>query len=184
MTSPASNGGRGFDRRLRELLLDGVQVAAAQVRLSDGWAGSPWGWLLGVSSRVRGQAMREIMAHVIGMSLGPVVPDLGLRWKDNLLHLDGWEFTVKTSTLWSEGHYTFQQIRPSADPFILWGMSPDCVHMWVGTAQELRTLTTAQHGEDSRWLEMQPDDKRLAGGTLAKGLTALYNYLRMEDNAT
>ena len=91
---------------------------------------------------------------------------------------------IKTSTLWSGEHYTFQQIKDGLwDYLICVGISPEYDHLWIADYDSLK-YTSGQHtgaqATETKWIMISPQEKNhpfLKGGTIEEGLKAIHDAL-------
>ena len=87
---------------------------------------------------------------------------------------------IKTSTLWSGEHYTFQQIKNGLwDYLICVGISLEEDHLWITDYNSLE-YTPGQHtgaqATETKWIMINPQEKNhpfLKGGALEEGLKAI-----------
>lgn len=96
---------------------------------SDLWKNSPFEWVLQLPARKKGKLGRQLLASwlaakdISGETSGDASETLII--KNN-------RFAIKFSTIWANGVYKFQQIRPDGyDYVICLGISPFEAHCWV-----------------------------------------------------
>jgi len=143
---------------------------------SDPWAGSPFAWIRGESSRRKGK-IGELLVEEWLRSNDLDVSPTGDSEADRVVN--GKRVEIKFSTLWEQGFYKFQQIRDQDyDYIICLGVSPDEVHCWVIPKDVARQLAPSQHagkqGKDTAWLTVDPNAPpeilRQYGGSLEQAL--------------
>ena len=124
------------------------------------WEGSPFAWIRQRPSRQRGSIAEKLVAGFLAAKDFDVVrsPD---SEADRVI--DGLRTEIKSSTLWKNGSYRFQQLRDqNYDVAICLGVSPFNAHCWVipksdimknwGTAEGLSSQHGGQAGTDTAWL--------------------------------
>ena len=100
---------------------------------------------------------------------------------------------IKSSTLWKQGVYKFQQLRDqNYEIAICLGISPFEAHCWVlpkplimqmwGAKGGLQSQHGGRQGTDTAWLSVDPGNVpawlRACGGSLSDGLAQLQTLLR------
>src|SRR5581483_11075283 len=89
---------------------------------NDLWEYSPFEWVLHLSPRQKGKLAGDLIRYWLnskGLQLDPV------KDSSEMISLNGLRFAIKFSTLWTNGIYKFQQIRPKGfDYLICLGISP------------------------------------------------------------
>ena len=134
------------------------------------WIHSRYGWMRVLSSATRGKLGRQLAWGLIDRVLSCQVE--GNRWG---LVVNNKRISVKTSMLWEKGNYKFEQLKKTqgeheVDFFFLLGISPNNVHVWV-VASRYYEKFKKQHGEDSRWFGIDPQnpeawEEYIVGGEL------------------
>ena len=126
------------------------------------WAGSPFAWIVTIrSSRQRGKIGEQLVSGWCAAK-GLDVTGSGSSDFDRVIH--GHRAEIKFSTLWSVGHYVFQQFRDQDyDIAIFLGLSPFDAECWVVPKDVLMRHVighTGQHGgrtaRDTAWLHVRP----------------------------
>lgn len=129
----------------------------------DAWRGSPFNWIRSRPSRQRGTIGEKLVSGYLACKGFDVTrsPDAEA---DRIV--GGKRVEIKTSTLWKNGSYRFQQLRDQDYEFaVCLGISPFDAHCWVLPKGEIdrRRLTgdiPAQHGgaagKDTAWLDARP----------------------------
>ena len=137
------------------------------------WPGSPFAWLLELSSGSRGAIARNL---VQGWAA-----DLGLTAtqethnNQRYVVVDGLRIQVKMSTLWENGTYRFQQIRDQPyDYLFCLGISPNDVHAWLIPKDDLLMHLRGDHGQhtgagarETYWIVGMPGGSELGLITMA-----------------
>jgi hypothetical protein len=142
------------------------------------WDGSPFEWILRQSSRRRGAIGEKLVA---GWSAAKDFDVLKPRNSDADRIINNVRVEIKTSTLWENGQYKFQQIRDQEYDFLFaLGISPFDAHAWLIPKHALmngrKIGLTGQHtgaqGTDTSWLGFRattpPDWLDPYGGSLSK----------------
>ncbi len=136
---------------------------------NDLWKGSPFEWLTQIPARQKGALGSRLVASWCaskGLSTE--------RSKDsgeNLI-INGAKIAIKFSTLWSNGSYTFQQIRRDGyDHVLCFGISPNDVHCWIFDKEYAIENALSQHkGGNEYWIKINPTEPqewvKSCGGTL------------------
>ncbi len=145
------------------------------------WEGSPFAWIKNrPSARQKGAICEKLVAGFLAAKDFDVArsPD---SEADRIV--SGLRIEIKSSTLWENGSYRFQQLRDqNYDIAICLGISPFEAHCWVlpksvimagwGTLEGLSSQHRGQAGTDTAWLQVYPDNVQSwllpYGGTLAK----------------
>lgn len=150
---------------------------------NDPWVGSPFAWIRMRPSRQVGKIGEQLVAGWCAAK-GFDVTSSGDSEADRVIA--GRRVEIKTSTLWGNGVYKFQQIRDQNYEFaICLGISPFDAHCWVISKDVLRRHVighTPQHtgkgGTDTFWLSFEasnpPEWLAPCGGRLA----AAYEIMR------
>lgn len=93
------------------------------------WDGSPFEWILRVSSRRRGAIGEKLVA---GWCAAKDFDVLKPRNSDADRIINNVRVEIKMSTLWENGQYKFQQIRDQEYDFLFaLGISPFDAHAWL-----------------------------------------------------
>jgi len=117
---------------------------------SDLWKGSPFEWIVQLPARSKGKLARRLISTWF-VSKGLQID----RIKDSseVITIKNLQFAIKFSTLWTTGHYKFQQIRKSGPDFVIcFGISPFEVHCWVLNKEYAIKNGTQQHKGASEYL--------------------------------
>ena len=89
------------------------------------------------------------------------------------------KFSIKFSTLWSQGSYRFQQIREKGfDYLICFGISPFEAHCWVFEREFAISNASQQHkGGSEYWFSIDPNNQpewtKNCGGSLGEAYQVL-----------
>lgn len=149
------------------------------------WEGSPFAWIRSRPSRQRGAIFEKLVAGFLAAKDFDVVrsPD---SEADRVIN--GLRTEIKSSTLWKNGGYKFQQFRDqNYDVAVCLGVSPFDAHCWVipkslimqnwGTAEGLSSQHGGRLGTDTAWLSVDPENVqswlRQYGGTLGDAAAVL-----------
>lgn len=154
------------------------------------WRDSPFAWIKSRPSRQRGKIAEELVAGLCDME-GLMVarsPD-----SDADLLVEGVRVEVKSSTLWKNGRYKFQQLRDqNYEIAVCLGLSPQKARWWTLPKDVLLQNWEAdspgigsQHGgsagADTAWIDLEPHKPPLwmqpYGGTLEEGMAVLRSLL-------
>lgn len=167
------------DLNLQVLIDTSDTLQAEYVKANDAWEGSPFSWIKNrPSSRQKGAICEKLVSGFLEAKGFRVdrSPD-----SDADRVVNGLRVEIKSSTLWENGGYRFQQLRDQDyDVAICLGISPFAAHCWVlpksvitekwGTP-ELPVQHGGQRGSDTVWLSVNPDNVqgwlRPYGGTLS-----------------
>lgn len=125
--------------------------------VNDPWVGSPFQWILTVSSRSKG-AIGEALVAGWSAAKGFDVVRSGSSQADRVIN--GHRMEIKLSTLWRNGGYKFQQIRDQDYDFAFClGISPFDAHAWLIPKPVLQQHVigrmgqhTGASGGDTAWL--------------------------------
>lgn len=148
---------------------------------SSAWKGSPFGWILFISSRSKGAYGEKFVQELFRDNGFDVKrPKSG---SDHDRVINGHRIEIKMSTLWADKRiYKFQQIRNQEyDHLIFLGLSPNEAHCWLIPKSEFhlgREGVSRQHGgkkgTDTLWIEFDPSKPpnwlKGYGGTLEKAV--------------
>ena len=155
------------------------------LRDDDAWVGSPFAWIKNrPSSRQKGAICEKLVSSFLEAKGFRVdrSPD-----SDADRVVNGLRVEIKSSTLWENGGYRFQQLRDqNYDVAICLGISPFAAHCWVlpksvilkkwGTP-ELPVQHGGQRGSDTVWLSVDPDNVQdwlpPYGGALDEAISTL-----------
>ena len=98
---------------------------------------------------------------------------------------------IKSSTLWEDDSYKFQQIRRSDyDYLICLGIRPGGADLWIAEYKSLVSnwskiggQHTGASAKETKWVSMKPGQERdehniLTGGDIEKGYEVLGNKLK------
>lgn len=123
----------------------------------DPWSGSPFRWILSVSSRQKGAIGEALIA---GWSAAKGFDVLRTGDSDADRIIEGHRVEIKFSTLWANGGFKFQQIRNQKYDFCLClGLSPFDAQAWLLPKSVLLQHVighmgqhTGAGGQDTAWL--------------------------------
>ena len=123
----------------------------------DPWEGSPFAWIMAMSSRRKGKISEQLVAGWCAAK-GLNVVRSGDAEADRII--EGHRVEIKFSSLWESGIYKFQQIRDQNYEYVIClGVCPFDAHCWVIPKDLLREHIighTPQHmgrrGTDTFWL--------------------------------
>lgn len=145
----------------------------------EGWSGSPFAWILTLTSRARGAAGEKIVDSWLTEN-GFEVRRARHSGCDRIV--DGINIEIKFSTLWKSGGYVFQQLRDQDyEAVFCLGISPAQVHAWLIPKSIAWQHSVPQHGgslgTDTKWLGFQaavpPQWMSKYGGSLGDVLNVL-----------
>jgi len=149
---------------------------------SSGWGGSPFEWILKLSSGSKGKLGKRLIYQwcaLKGLSIDSS-PD---SQADMLIN--GHRVEIKFSTLWETGIYKFQQIRDQDYEYaVCLGVSPFEAHCWIASKQVLKKYVighmgqhTGSSGQETAWFAVNPksppDWLLPFGGTLEQAYKVL-----------
>ena len=124
------------------------------------WDDSPFGWFkLDLESREKGAAAEQLVAEFLRQQ-GFTVSQSPDEEAD--LVVDGHRVEVKSSTLWKNGIYKFQQLRDQNYSILLClGISPHEAHAWVTRKadigwDEISGQHTGKDAKDTSWISFSP----------------------------
>ena len=173
------------DSNMRILVEASDILQAEYVKDDDAWVGSPFAWIKNrPSSRQKGAICEKLVSGFL-VAKGFRVDRSPDSDADRVVN--GLRVEIKSSTLWENGGYRFQQLRDqNYDVAICLGISPFAAHCWVlpksllmekwGTP-ELPVQHGGQRGSDTVWLSVEPDNVqdwlRPYGGTLDEAVEVL-----------
>ena len=150
------------------------------------WQDSPFAWIKSRPSRQRGKICEELVAGLCDAD--------GLRVSRSPdseadLLVEGVRVEVKSSTLWKNGRYKFQQLRDQNYQIaVCLGLSPAAAHCWAlpkelllqhwrGGSRGISSQHGGRGGTDTAWIELEPlrppTWMQTYGGSLENGLAAL-----------
>ena len=139
---------------------------------NDPWENSPFEWILKLPPRKKGKLGGNLIASWLagkGMQLEPT------RDSSETMRINGLQFAIKFSTIWTNGIYKFQQIRAQGyDYVICLGISPFDAHCWVFERKFAIEHAKPQHFQGTKvvdyWMEINPHEPKAeirdCGGTL------------------
>jgi len=154
------------------------------------WRNSPFAWIKSRPSRQRGKIAEELVAGLCDVEGLRVArsPD-----SDADLLVEGVRVEVKSSTLWKNGRYKFQQLRDqNYEIAVCLGLSPSNAHCWALPKDVLLQNWDAgspgigsQHGgsagTDTAWIDLDPLQPppwmQPYGGSLEEGMVALCSFM-------
>ena len=128
----------------------------------DPWNGSPFKWILSISSRQKG-AVGEALVAGWSAAKGFDVVRTGDSAADRVI--EGHRVEIKFSTLWASGGFKFQQIRDQRYEYCFCiGVSPFDAQAWLLPKDVLREHVighmgqhTGASGRDTAWLGFPAD---------------------------
>lgn len=137
-------------------LVDSERKAREQ-RLKP-WEGSSLKPLLMLPSSTRGKIAKEVVAGWLS-DAGHDVRRSGSTESDRLV--DGHKVVIKSSTLWDDGTFRFQQFRDQDyEVGICIGIAPADVYVWVAPKETILAETGGQHtgqnASETKWLRVDP----------------------------
>ena len=154
------------------------------------WEGSSFAWIRSRPSRQKGTIGEKLVSRYLKYKGFDVKrsPD---RDADRVINQKRVE--IKSSTLWKNGFYKFQQLRDQNYSFaICLGISPGDVHCWVLPKEVImeqwriggiRSQHGGQDGRDTAWLQVDPDNVqnwlREWGGNLSKATLIITRIIKM-----
>lgn len=127
---------------------------------SDPWLGSPFQWILSVSSRTKGTIGEALVAGWCAAKGFDVTRSPNSQ-ADRIIH--GHRVEIKLSTLWQTGMFKFQQVRDQQYDFLFClGICPFDAYAWLIPKDVLREHVIGhmgQHtgvtGRDTAWISFQ-----------------------------
>lgn len=140
------------------------------------WKGSPFEYVHSLTSRQKGAFGEKLLSDYFIAKGHHVEKPKG---KDYDRLINGYKCEIKMSTLWSGGHYAFQQIRHGDWDYLLClGLSPHAAHFYYAQRDILGYLSgqhTGARGTDTKWMHIRPDvgasqQQKLSGGSLSDGV--------------
>ena len=140
---------------------------------SDMWEGSPFEWVLQFSARQKSTFGRQLV-DAWCQSKG-LITEKPKESSESLI-INGKKFSIKFSTLWTNGIYKFQQIRQDGYDYVLcFGISPREAHCWILEREFILEHVAPQHkGAQEYWFVIKPqtppDWLRGLGGSLDEAL--------------
>lgn len=145
-------------KKLASVAADIAPNYAATV--NDPWLGSPFQWILSLSSRTKGAVGEALVARWCAVN-GFDVVRTGDSQADRII--EGHRVEIKFSTLWKSGVFKFQQIRDQDYAYCLCiGISPFDAQAWLLPKAVLREYVighmgqhTGASGSDTAWLSFQ-----------------------------
>lgn len=131
---------------------------------SEQWLGSPFGWIRDRPSRQKGAICEKLVSGYFE-ALGYRVRMSGDSQADRVI--EGLRVEIKSSFLWKNGAYRFQQFRDQDyRAVVCMGISPSTVHAWAipkdvvmatwGKAGGLVSQHGGRHGTETAWLTINP----------------------------
>jgi site-specific DNA-methyltransferase (adenine-specific) len=110
---------------------------------SDLWKNSPFEWVLQLPARKKGKLGRQLLASWLATK--GISSNTSGDASETLIIKD-YRFAIKFSTIWTNGIYKFQQIRPDGyDYIICLGISPFEAHCWIFDREYAITNAQKQH---------------------------------------
>lgn len=153
-----------LDSDVREIVSIAENLRNEYKNYNSDWMGSPFAWIKDLPSRTRGKVGEQLI------ELWCIEQNFNVRSSpdseaDRIIN--GLRVEIKSSTLWKNGIYKFQQLRDQAyDIVICLGLSPYNVHCWILSKkvvleQWISGGISSQHGgsqgTDTAWLEVNPN---------------------------
>ena len=166
------------------------QLSASYADEDLEWRDSPFAWIKSRPSRQRGKIAEELVAALCDAAGLRVArsPD-----SDADLIVEGVRVEVKSSTLWKNRRYKFQQLRDQNYAIaICLGLSPFSAHCWAIPKHVLLQNWDAgsigigsQHGgsagTDTAWIDLEPLHPppwmQPYGGSLEEGIATFRSLL-------
>jgi 16S rRNA G966 N2-methylase RsmD len=139
----------------------------------DLWKNSPFEWILKLPPGKKG----KLGGHLVESWLASKGIQIEVtKNPGKILLINGFRFATKFSTLWMNGSYKFQQIRPNGyDYVICLGISPFDAHCWIFERNYIIEHAKPQHKGTKiadYWIEITPyqpqEWTKGYGGTLDK----------------
>jgi site-specific DNA-methyltransferase (adenine-specific) len=136
------------------------------------WEDSPFDYIVELSPPRKGSLGKKMLTKWCQVK-GLIVETSTEKAVDAIIN--GHRIVIKTSFLWSEGFYKFQQIRDqNYDYIICLGLSPQTAHCWIMGKDYVLANSTSQHGGShgtgTSWFTVHPDNPEEwlipCGGTL------------------
>lgn len=144
--------------------------------ISDLWKDSPFEWVLQLPARKKGKLGRKLILSWLASK--DIVAEPTKDSSETII-INGNYFALKFSTLWTKGHYKFQQIRNEGyDYLICFGVSPFEAHCWVFEREHVISNATKQHsGGAEYWIKIEPNNSpewvKSFGGSLEEAYQIL-----------
>lgn len=146
---------------------------------SDMWNKSPFEWVLKLPPRKKGKLGGKLVSSWLtskGLEVGTI------KDSSETIVINGYKIAIKFSTLWTNGFYTFQQIRSSGyDYVICLGLSPFNVHCWVFDKKYAIEHSKKQHkggAKSEYWMPINPNAIPEWAVEHGGALTKAYDILR------
>ena len=139
------------------------RLRSQHVNDNSDWAESPFAWIRRLASRKKGTVSEQIIslwcaAHGFEVAFSPDTE------ADRVI--SGLRIEIKSSTLWAQGFYKFQQLRDqNYDVVICLGFSPHDVHCWVLSKNliiekwksgDIKSQHGGKQGTDTAWFSVNP----------------------------
>ena len=137
------------------------------------WEGSIYQSLHMLSPGTKGKMARELVRKLLYRGWG-----YESKSQKTFLSVGGKIIAVKLSFLWEQGTYTFEQIRrkENYDYLFFLGISPFTAHAWIISKTDALNVATKQHGEDTKWLQIDPNDNERWQGEFKKQMWASWRF--------
>jgi site-specific DNA-methyltransferase (adenine-specific) len=151
--------------------------------ISDMWKDSPFEWAIQLPPRSKGKLARSLLqTWCASKNLAVEKP----KESSESLVINDVQYAIKSSLLWKNQTYQFQQIKATGpDRIICFGISPFEAHCWVIPKEKAIEYGKKQHQGASNaefWLEINPqappDWLKKFGGNLE----AAYHLLKAKKN--
>jgi len=174
---------RKYSSEFEMLAATASYLKGALQEKNDLWESSPFEWLTQIPARQKGALGGRLVASWCA-SKG-LSTDRSKDSGENLI-INGSKIAIKFSTLWSNGSYTFQQIRKDGyDHILCFGISPNDVHCWIFAREYAIKNAASQHkGSNEYWIKINPKDPKewvkSCGGTLDEAYLILKNLKKEE----
>lgn len=149
---------------------------------TDPWIGSPFAWILSLTSRQKGAVGEQLIA---GWCAAKGLDVTRSKNSDADRIIGGRKIEIKFSTLWQTGVYKFQQLRDQEYEYVICiGISPQRANCWVIPKEVIMNHTIPQHGgqrgSDTHWLafpaDRPPEWLSSYGESLAQAFNVLQRY--------
>ena len=156
------------------------------------WTGSPFAWIQTCPSSQKGAICKKLVERWCierGLHVSRS-PGIGADRT-----IEGLRVRVKSSSLWADGTYTFQQLRDEDfELLVCLGISPFAAHCWAIPKSdimsawedgEIRTQHMGYSGVDTAWFSADPHDppEWLApwGGSLSRAYEIIVQEAQAAD---
>ncbi|MDE0327076.1 MAG: hypothetical protein OXN27_24385 [Candidatus Poribacteria bacterium] len=153
-----------LDSDVREIVSIAENLRSSYKSYNLDWTESPFAWIKDLPSRTKGKVGEQLIEGWCTEQNFDVrsSPD---SEADRII--SGLRVEIKSSTLWKNGKYKFQQLRDQAyDVVICLGLSPYDVHCWILPKEVvmeqwrsggIKSQHTGSGGTDTAWLSVDPN---------------------------